>query len=62
MQKVLAILRSVRFWQLVAGAVTIYLGETSVLDQEKVTLLSTVFFGSAGIGTVDRAFDRLGGK
>lgn len=52
--KVCAILTSVRFWQMVCGAVVGYLTSVGYLSQEMGTMLMTILFGSVTLGTIDK--------
>lgn len=52
--KVVLILTSVRFWQMVCGAVVGYLTSMGYISDEMGTMLMTILFGSVAIGTVDK--------
>lgn len=52
--KVCLILTSVRFWQMVCGAVVGYLTSTGYISQEFGTMLMTILFGSVTLGTIDK--------
>jgi len=52
--KVTLILTSIRFWQMVCGAVVGYLTSVGYLTQEMGTMLMTILFGSVTLGTIDK--------
>jgi len=52
--KALLIFTSIRFWQVVLGAVIGYLTAEGIISDELGKMFMTILFGSAAIGTIDK--------
>lgn len=61
-EKIKAILGSIRFWQLVIGALIVILGKEGVISQAIADAIAGILGISVTIGTVDKAAQQLGGN
>ena len=58
--KFVSILKSVRFWQVVAASALMYFGQEGAIDPELAKIVAQVLGASVVIGTVDRASEKIG--
>lgn len=62
MDKIKLILSSIRFWQVVVGAVVYALGQEGVIALAVAQTITTILGVSVTIGTVDKVAGNIGGR
>ena len=53
-EKIKALLGSIRFWQLVCGTIVVILGQSGVISADTANTIAALFGLSVTIGTIDK--------